>query len=193
MNGWYSWISADAIKSMALTVWATQSPWLCSGNVLTARPKRPRCLQHVRSSTPPPSISLNSLHTHTGPWYPWQYCVALVFPWWGWECRGGPQCVCAFAVARALPPSYTPVFLNVCVWWRSKAAGAFVVVQQGWSQGTTRLRHGGPFRQESHSSTQPKIFSVLDLIISTQWSLTWLLWTYICVADKVQTEWKWLL
>lgn len=62
-------------------------------------------------------------------------------------CMSVYVCVCAFAVARALPPSHTRVLVSVRR--RSRAAGVFVVVEEGWSLGTKRLRHWAPLRQES--------------------------------------------
>lgn len=77
-------------------------------------------------------------------------------------------CVCVFAVARALPLSYTRVFVCVSVRRRSRAAGVFVVVEEGCSLGTQRLRHWAPLRQESQlaSYLAPSLGppSVLDLL-----------------------------
>lgn len=61
--------------------------------------------------------------------------------------------MCLFAVARALLLSYTPVFMCACAGWWSRAAGAFVVVEEGWSPGTKRLRDWAPLRQESQRYT----------------------------------------
>lgn len=70
--------------------------------------------------------------------------------------RGAP-CECVFTVARALPLLCPSVFVFVCVSVRrsSRAAGVFVVMEEGCSLGTLRLRHWAPFRQESQWTSHP--------------------------------------
>lgn len=159
----------------------------------------------MSTAAPPTSFHLpqQPSHTHTVPDIHDNTVLLWCFHGEAGNVEGAPSVFVHLLCGKGAPSVIHPcicvgVCVCVCAWasvcererWRSKAAGAFVVVQEGWSLGTTRLRHGAPFRQESHSSTQPKILSVLDLIISSQWSLSWLVWTYICVVEKETKFWK---
>lgn len=59
-------------------------------------------------------------------------------------------CMSVFIVARALPLSYTREFVSAI--WRRRAAGVFVLVKEGCSLGTQRLRQWAPLRQESQQA-----------------------------------------